>query len=202
MKKVCKIAITGGPSGGKTTLIETLRREFGQKCTIIPEAASILYRGGFPRFRIDIAVEHAQKAIYSTQRELEVLLASIYPGTMIICDRGSLDSAAYWPESSKTSFFEALNTSEEIELNRYDWVIHLDTASEEYYDSSNPIRTETYTEAALLNSKIKSVWEKHPRLITIPHNADFISKMSSALTVIRAIYANQTVEDIMKDLKL
>lgn len=199
MKKVCKVAITGGPSGGKTTLIETLRREFGQKCTIIPEAASILYRGGFPRFKLDLAVEHAQKAIYATQKELEDLLCSIYPGSLIVCDRGSLDSAAYWPEKSPSNFFNSLNTSEEQELQRYDWVIHLDTASEDFYDSSNPIRTETYREASDLNDKIKMAWKNHPRQITIPHNADFISKMSTALTVIRAIYANQSIEEIKKE---
>ena len=97
------------------------------------------------------------------------------------------------------NFFKSLNTTEEFELSRYDWVIHLDTASEDFYDSSNPIRTETYHEASELNSKIKMAWSKHPRQVTIPHNADFISKMSTALTVIRAIYANQSIEEIKKE---
>lgn len=193
MNKVCKIAITGGPSGGKTTLIENLRRELGQKCTIVPEAASILYRGGFPRLKSNAGFEHAQRAIYATQKELEDLMIKSYPGTLIICDRGSLDSVAYWPTDSEVSFFQSIGTSEEYELLRYDWVIHLDTAHEDFYDYSNPLRTETYAEAWELNQKIKHVWSHHPRQITIPHNSDFMSKMSSAMAMIRSIFANQNI---------
>lgn len=48
MQKV-KIVVTGGPSGGKTTLIEALQKDLKGKVAVVPEAASILYRGGFPR---------------------------------------------------------------------------------------------------------------------------------------------------------
>lgn len=43
------IVITGGPSGGKTTLIEAIKKELIKEVTTIPEAASLLYRGGLPR---------------------------------------------------------------------------------------------------------------------------------------------------------
>ncbi|UXR63210.1 ATP-binding protein [Bdellovibrio bacteriovorus] len=200
MDSSVKVAITGGPSGGKTTLIEALKKELGQRCAIVPEAASILYRGGFPRYKDPQTVVHAQRAIYATQFELEAMISYVSQKNLIVCDRGSLDSAAYWPSSAPVDFFTALNTTKEKELARYDWVIHLDTASADYYDASNPIRTETFQEAWDLNSRIKDAWNGHPRRVVITHNEDFLSKMTTSLAVIRAIMAHKSAEEIKKEL--
>ena len=97
-------------------------------------------------------------------------------------------------------FYTSLKTTPAAELERYDWVIHLDTASLDFYDSSNPIRTETFQEAWDLNSRIKNAWEQHPRRIVITHNADFLSKMTTSLAVIKAILAHKTADDIKKEL--
>lgn len=195
MKPYVKVAITGGPSGGKTTLIETLKKELGQKCSVVPEAASILYRGGFPRYKEPQAVIHAQKAIYATQRELEDLICYISPKPLIVCDRGSLDSVAYWP-ASEGNFFNEVHSTRQAELTRYDWVIHLDTASIDGYDTSNPIRTETFQEAWELNDKIKKAWEGHPRRVVITHSDDFLTKITTSLAVIKAIMAHKSAEEI------
>jgi len=197
MEKYIKIAVTGGPSGGKTTLIEALRKDLGQKCAIVPEAASILYRGGFPRYKIPQAQIHAQKAIYYTQKELEELVCVVSQKSLIVCVRCSLDSVAYWPDQCEP-FFSTMNTSKEAEIARYDWVLHLDTAALDFYDTSNPIRTETHQEAWELNSRIKKAWEGHPRRLIISHSEDFISKMALALSVIKAILANKNPEEIYK----
>ncbi len=194
---ITKVAITGGPSGGKTTLIDALKNELGQKCAIVPEAASILYRGGFPRFKDPVAKIHTQKAIYYTQRELEDLIASESQKNLIVCDRGSLDSIAYWPED-EAHFFKTFQTSKQQELARYDWVLHLDTASVDFYDTSNVIRTESYVEAQDLNARVKKAWEGHPHRVIISQNEDFLSKMTTALSVIRAIMAHQNLADVYK----
>lgn len=199
MNAYVKIAITGGPSGGKTTLIEALKKELGQKCAIVPEAASILYRGGFPRYKVPAAQIHGQKAIYYTQKELEEMICVVSQKSLIVCDRGSLDSVAYWPDQD-VHFFEAMKTTKEAELARYDWVIHLDTASMDFYDTSNPIRTETYQEAFDLNIKIKKAWEGHPRRVVISHNEDFLSKMTTSLAVIKAILAHKNADEIKREI--
>jgi len=199
MKSYVKIAITGGPSGGKTTLIEALKKELGQKCAIVPEAASILYRGGFPRYKDNAqAACFTQRAIYFTQREIEDLICTVNHVSLIVCDRGSLDSVAYWPED-EDHFFRTIGSTKQKELERYDWIIHLDTASSEFYDTSNPIRTESFPEAWDLNTKIKKAWEGHPRRIIITHNEDFLSKMTTSLSVIKAIISHKSAEDIKKD---
>lgn len=199
MNSYVKIAITGGPSGGKTTLIEALRKDLGQKCVIVPEAASILYRGGFPRYKEAIGIIHAQKAIYYTQKELEALLTTISQASLVVCDRGSLDAVAYWPENEE-DFFKTIQSSKQQECARYDWVIHLDTANSDFYDTSNPIRTESFAEAWSLNDKIKKAWEGHPQRIVISQSTDFLSKMTTALSVIKAILAHKGAEEIKKEI--
>ncbi|MFN7262944.1 MAG: ATP-binding protein [Pseudobdellovibrionaceae bacterium] len=193
-KKV-KIVVTGGPSGGKTTLIEALQRDLAGKVSIVPEAASILYRGGFPRKSTVAGRIHAQRAICFTQRELEDLVTIESKTSVIVCDRGSLDSIAYWP-SHEDDFYASLQTTRALELKRYDWVIHLDTAEELSFDGSNPIRTETHKEAVELNTMIREAWQGHERRIIIPHFSDFLSKMTLARSVIERIMSGEEFTQI------
>ncbi len=189
------VAITGGPSGGKTTLIEALKNEFGQKVKIVPEAASILYKGGFPRVKSYDGYYHGQKAIYWTQKELEQLRAKTNPDSLIVCDRGSLDALAYWPDTEE-HFYKTVNTNRQTELDRYQWIIHLDTATEPDYDSTNPVRTEDFHEALALNEKIRKSWEGHPQRIIITSENDFFSKMKKATNVIEAILQKKSFNEI------
>lgn len=189
--KTVKIAITGGPSGGKTTLIEALKKEFAGRIKVVPEAASILYKGGFPRVKSYDGLFHGQRAIYAVQKEVEDLRCKLYPEALIVCDRGSLDALAYWPDTPE-HFFKTMNTTPEAEVARYDWVIHLDTATEPDYDHSNEIRTETFQEALALNEKIKQSWAVHPKRVIINSEQDFFSKMNKATKVIEDILNSQT----------
>lgn len=181
------IVLTGGPSGGKTTFLEALHKEMGPKATVVPEAASILYKGGFPRKKTVEGQMHAQRAIYFTQKELENLLIAEAKSNLVICDRGSVDGAAYWPKNSPIDFMSSINSTYEKEYTRYDWVIHMDTATSDTYDTENPIRTESFSEAIDLNKRIKSVWKNHPHHIVISSNDDFIAKLSLATQVVKSI---------------
>lgn len=181
--KKIKIAITGGPSGGKTTLIEALQKDLSGKLAVVPEAASILYRGGFPRKPTENNRIHAQRAIYYTQKELEDLTSETANTNLIVCDRGSLDSIAYWPKD-EAHFFAHLKLDKNAELARYDWVIHLDTASQDAFDTSNPLRTESFQEAMLLNDAIKKAWADHPRRVLIAHENNFLNKIGKAKKLI------------------
>ena len=187
-----KIAITGGPSGGKTTLIDALKKEFGQKIKIAPEAASILYKGGFPRIKNYSGYLHAQKSILTTQNELEHLLMENFPDRLLVCDRGSLDSLAYWPDTEQ-HFFETIHSTREIELAKYDWILHLDTAFENDYDTSNPIRTEDFHEALMLNEKIKKAWDGHPKRVILTAQNDFFTKMRKATDIVAEILGEKAM---------
>lgn len=192
-----KIAVTGGPSGGKTTLIEALQKELGKKVSVVPETASILYRGGFPRIKSRHGLIHAQKAIYYTQRELEDLIYFEHQPRLLVCDRGSMDALAYWPEDPQ-SFFNLISSNADKEYARYDWVVHLDTASNGDYDTHNPIRTESFAEAQALNQRILDAWGRHPQRIRINQKKDFLSKMATAYGVIQAILNGDDLQTIQK----
>ncbi len=192
-----KITVTGGPSGGKTTLLESLKREFAKDIAIVPEAASILYRGGFPRGATPEARVCVQLAIFHTQLNLEEFVRHTRASPLMICDRGSLDSIAYWP-FPEDHFYKSIGSSQDRELQRYDWVIHLDTAPMTDYDETNPIRTESFAEAMTLNDRVKEAWRKHPRRVIIPGQTDFLTKMTLATTVVQSIQLGESVEKIQQ----
>ncbi|MCB0954305.1 MAG: AAA family ATPase, partial [Microthrixaceae bacterium] len=50
---VSRIVLTGGPGGGKTTAADLFRREIGDSVVVVPESATTLFAGGFPRVRHD-----------------------------------------------------------------------------------------------------------------------------------------------------
>jgi len=63
----------------------------------------------------------AQRAIYHIQRELESV-ADTGNAAVVLCDRGTVDCAAYW--IGDRDLFSAVGTTRAIELARYDAVIH------------------------------------------------------------------------------
>lgn len=200
-----KLVLTGGPSGGKTTLAAALQKEFAAKVVTVPEAASILWAGGWPRRKDVIGVQHQQRAIYYTQREVESLMVSENPGRLLICDRGSLDGMAYWPGPGPgTDYVASVESTVEKEIARYTWVIHLDTAPASYYDVSNPLRNESFDEAWKLNEKIKEAWSKHPQRFVIDNNRNghFLEKLQRALSVVEKIIAGHSYAAIKSELGL
>ncbi len=43
------VVLTGGPGAGKTAVLEIVKRNFCEHVQILPEAAGIVFGGGFPR---------------------------------------------------------------------------------------------------------------------------------------------------------
>ena len=92
---------------GKTAVLEMIRHMLCPNVTILPEAASILFGGGFWRKPSLPAKKAAQRAIYYVQRELEQMVTEDPESGTIICDRGTLDGLAHWP-GTKQSFFKQI----------------------------------------------------------------------------------------------
>ncbi len=189
----CRIVLTGGPGGGKTTAADLFRREIGERVVIVPEAATLLFSGGFPRANSDLAVHAVQRAIYHVQRNLEDTQAALFPGRILLCDRGTVDGAAYWPDEPH-HFFQAVGTTHEGELARYDAVIFFETAAAGglNIEGGNPVRNESVDQAVALDRKLRSLWAKHPRFVLVPHNASFFKKISFGLAVIDGIVSELT----------
>lgn len=180
-----RIVVTGGPGGGKTTAVDLFRREIGDAVVVVPEAATLLFSGGFPRSDDPAARRAAQRAIFHVQRNLEDAQAALYPGRALLCDRGTLDGFVYWPDG-KDGFHRELGTNEAEELARYDAVIFFETAAagDLFVEGPNPIRTESRTEAVELDRALRSVWERHPQFHLVPHDASFLRKLERGLAML------------------
>ena len=186
----CRIVLTGGPGGGKTTAADLFRREIGDRVVIVPEAATILFQGGFPRSREPHASRIAQTAIYHVQRHIEDVQAALFPSRTLLCDRGTVDGAAYWP-GKPDEYFAVVGTTLEAELARYDAVIFFETAAlgGVSIEGGNPIRNESIDEAVKLDGKLRTLWSRHPRFILVPHNPSFFKKISFGLAALEGIVA-------------
>lgn len=178
------MAVTGGPGAGKTALLEVVRRHFCHHVAVLPEAAGIVFGGGFPRERTPAGRRAAQCAIYHVQRQLERWAIESGHHAAVLCDRGTLDGLAYWP-GSEQSYWDEVGSSHAAELARYAAVIHLRTPSEENgYDLSNPLRVESAHEAERIDQRIAEVWSDHPRRIAIDSHVSFFEKLERALAAV------------------
>jgi len=85
------VVLTGGPGGGKTTAADLYLRELGDEAIVVPESATLLFAGGFPRLAQEHAQRSLQQAIFHVQRNLEDVQRTRFPDRVVICDRGTLD---------------------------------------------------------------------------------------------------------------
>lgn len=192
MNHCCRVVLTGGPGGGKTTAADLYRREIGDDVVVVPEAATLLYMGGFPRVGEPEVRKATQRAIYYVQKNLEDAQAAHYQSRVLLCDRGTIDSAAYWPGQPE-EFFTQLGTSIEAELNRYDAVIFFETAAVGgiSIEGGNPARVETVQQALDIDKRLKSLWSKHKHFVFVPHEKSFIKKINLGLQELAKIVAQR-----------
>jgi predicted ATPase len=185
-----RVVLTGGPGGGKTTAADLFRREIGDRVIVVPEAATLLFTGGFPRPVQSDAQRSAQTAIYQVQRGLEDIQAAQYPDRILLCDRGTVDGGAYWPDGAD-DFYETVGSSHADELARYDAVIFFETAALGHhgFESENRYRTESQQEAIELDGRLRALWSPHPHFTVVPHAASFFRKMTIGLGLLESLLA-------------
>jgi len=189
----CRLVLTGGPGGGKTTAADLFRREIGERVVIVPESATILFAGGFPRTHDAEAQRAVQRAIFHVQRNIEDVQSALFRDRVLLCDRGTVDGAAYWPEGCH-DFFAAMGTTAEDELARYDAVVFFETAAVagQSIEGGNPVRTESLSEAVALDRRLRALWSHHPRFMLVPHTSSFLHKITTGLALLESLVAEFT----------
>lgn len=180
------VVLTGGPGAGKTAVLDFAEQRFCHHVHILPEAASILFGGGFPRGASVACREASQRAIYHIQAEMEVIARETDDTCVVLCDRGTLDGLAYWP-SHPGQYLTEVHTTVKRELARYAVIIHLRTPTAEHYSRANLLRLESAREAQAIDERILAVWDGHPNRVVIDNDDDFSRKVERAVGVIGAM---------------
>lgn len=185
-RHACRLVVlTGGPGAGKTAVLEVVRKRFCEHIAVLPESATILFGGGFPRRSTDSARRAGQRAIFHVQRELERMVVDEAKAAVVLCDRGTLDGLVYWPGEPVT-FERDLGTTREAELARYASVIHLRTPHAGLgYNHRNPVRTESAAQAVAADARTFDAWAGHPRRFVVESCDDFLDKLARVIALIR-----------------
>jgi predicted ATPase len=177
------IVLTGGPGAGKTAVLEFLRQALCHHVRILPEAAGIVFGGGFPRDGSDGVRRAGQRAIFHVQSELESAVQAETPGIML-CDRGVVDGSAYWPGPG--TLYDEVGVPRQQARARYDAVVHLRVPEAgRGYSNGNPLRVESAEDAKCIDARILDAWQGHPHLHVVEAEAEFLTKVRRTLAFIR-----------------
>jgi hypothetical protein len=186
------IVLTGGPGGGKSTLIEELSHDPTSigRFAALPE--TILTMGN-----VNISPQEKlfQRVVVQMQIAMEDgLVRALEPDDRrtILCNRGSLDPLAYWLERGwlEEEFFKFTRTTRAEHYQRYTAVIHLvtaaDGAEQAYRHWPDAHRHETAEQSILLDNLLGKVWQDHPRYYCLDNNGiSWYEKSEKAKDIIR-----------------
>lgn len=185
------IALTGGPGGGKSTLIDDLSRDpaWSGRFVALPETAHTARH-----VLITPKVKLFQRAMVELQISLEDGLdRALGPGDRraIICHRGSLDPVAFWRQRgwSMDEFYSFTGTRPQEHYQRYAAVIHLVTAADgvpwEYTRWPEAHRPEDAEEALQLDRWLAEGWGGHPEYHRIDNRGrDWPAKSAEARRIL------------------
>lgn len=180
------VVVTGGPGAGKTAVLELARRTLCEHVVVLPEAAGIVYGGGFPRRTSDAGRRAVQRVIWHTERQLEWLERTERTAGLVLCDRSTVDGLAYWP-GPPDELLDEMGTDLVTERERYVAVVHLRTPDLAHgYNHANPLRTEDPRTARAIDERILELWDGHPDRTVVDEHDDFATKAEQALAVLRS----------------
>ena len=199
-KKIIKIVLTGGPAGGKTTLISRVLKEFNQtdgwRVITIPETATDLISGfGIKPFGNCMSMLEFQDFVVDDQLHKEKLAlqaAEVVPETnvLLLYDRALMDNKAYITDDEYDRVISRFGLNNDDVLAKYDAVIHLVTCAkgaEFAYNLDNGARTESLEHAVEMDDKTLRAWSPHPNLKIVDNTVDFEKKIRRAMQEIYRI---------------
>lgn len=199
-----KVVLTGGPGSGKTTVIESIKKNYGgkYKVIIVDETASYLINMGIRPFgENSIPLIDFQELVLKTQLSKEEVIdksLEFLPdeNILIIYDRGIMDNAAYISEEEFKEVIERVKTKETIQdfFDRYDLVLNLVSRKDFYTTDNNPARSETVDDALSLGEKTLKVWTGHKNLKIVSPKDDINDKIKDVLNYINDVLQEEQVK--------
>lgn len=172
--KLYKIALSGGPCAGKTTIMCKIEEYFtalGYKVILIEETATNYITHGMTKENFPSAYDFQQK-IFTLQMTKEDVAGSdaLDSGAekiLIVCDRGLPDNEGYLSPSDFYRLLRNNNITKQDILLRYDAIFYLETIAKtdpnKYREiCKDTIRTESPEKACEIDEKLLFAWGDHP----------------------------------------
>ncbi|MFQ5520304.1 MAG: ATP-binding protein [Candidatus Methylomirabilia bacterium] len=173
MRRRPVIVLTGGPGGGKSTLLEELQRDpaWAGQFVALPETVH------YARF---LSISPGEKLFQRVMVRLQMALEEGVDRALgpsdprpILCHRGSLDPLAFWMQRGwpEEAFFAFTETTRSAHYQRYTGVLHLVTAADgalsKYTRWPDAHRPESPEEAVRLDRWLQQAWSAHPAYVRI-----------------------------------
>lgn len=191
------VALTGGPSSGKTSVIESIKERFQNKykVIIVDETASYLINMGIKPFGEDaVNILDFQKYIFKLQlaKEDSIIEASNSlhnRDILIVFDRGLLDNQAYITQEEFKYILHDLSPQYSVSdiYDRYDLVLNLVSSKDFYTTENNPARSESSDQAIELGKKTLQAWLGHNNLKIVYPKEDIKDKIKEVIHHIEKI---------------
>ena len=185
--QIVRIVLTGGPCGGKSSCLTQLVKRLQEQrynVYVAPEMPTMLKQHcecPYP-FKPNPTVADAMHALswesnkMQLQADMEDALYDVARSsgerTVILCDRGLPDSAAYVSEDAFQTILDDHDWLLDKLMARYSLVVHLesaaiDTSLYNQLASNNAARHETEEEARDLDLLTQKAWASHPNVVMI-----------------------------------
>lgn len=186
------IVITGGPQGGKSSILGHLKDAFEAEdytVEIVPEAATqLIIEGQGPTVVGMVEFQHLvlERCIRLEDAAKERL--SSVPGKRIIfADRGVMDGAAYVAPDEMRAIWDRFGLNRVmLRDERYDGVIFLESVAVSlphlFSNATNAARYEANAEiAAEVDRRTLEAWIGTPHLAYIDNSTDYAGKIARAI---------------------
>jgi len=194
--KIHRIVLTGGPCAGKTTALAKMTERLescGFRVFRVPEMATLFFMAGATPQNVDPL--YFQQALMRMQMRLEDgihgLAQAEKTNAVVLCDRGTMDSAAYVWADQWTALLDEQNWNPVLlRDSRYDAVLFLSSAagkpetSEFYITSNNAARKEGVEQAAALDKRTLDAWMGHPHVRIVGSYPSFEEKIRRAVATL------------------
>lgn len=196
------IVLTGGPSSGKTTILNALNEkftEYGYNVIIVPETATELINSGIKPFGDNaLSPIEFQKIVLKKQLNKEMLAqeaANIMGSdkTIIVYDRGTLDGYAYVLENEWDMVLNSLSLSQRGLLSRYDGILYLEGAEKFFTKENNKARYEKDAKEGIeKGKKVLKSYLSHDSLRVIQPRENMEDKKTEVINVISNMLGKPT----------
>jgi len=201
-----KIVLTGGPSSGKTSVLEKIEQIYsaqGYRVILVDETATYLINKGIKPFgegKIDLVdfQELVMKMQLAKEDVIERAAQMMDDDKIIIVyDRGAIDNRAYINEEEFKDVLTRLNNVVTIKdlMDKYDLVINLVGCKEFYTTDNNAARSEDSDSAMKLGDVTLRSWLGHKNIRIVYPKETLAEKIQEVLNIINGVLNEKEVID-------